>query len=46
MAKKRVFTRSKLPSFVQYTLAEHTFNERITDLLAYTDSELRMKEVS
>ena len=46
MATRVVKTRSKLPSFVQVTLAEHTFNERTSYLLAYDDKQLRIKEVS
>ena len=46
MAQRRVFTKSKLPAFVQATLAEYTFNERTAYLLKLDDSKMLIKEVS
>ena len=45
IAHRRVSTRSKLPAFVQATLAEYTYNKRTSYLIERTDSSMRIKEI-
>jgi len=46
MAQRRTLTKSKLPAFVQATMAEFSFSERISYLMSKTEQKLILKDVT